>query len=156
ESLPQVTSENDAPQATSASHSHPSATRSMSRTSGAGVILINGALAAFLRRRSHEIQIFIPEAEPQRSRFARELAKKLAELAIRRQGRKTGLLVGTINGAPAREHFLARFLEESGFVNSVVGFQMRRIGPLAMPANEVTAEPEDEADENDSEVTETA
>ncbi len=140
----------------SPSDGHPTATRSMSRTSGAGVILINGALTAFLRRRSHEVQVFLPEAEPQRCRFARELAKKLAELAIRRQGRKTGLLVGTINGAPAREHFLARFLEESGFVNSVVGFQMRRIAPIAMPANEVPAEAEDEADENDSEVPETA
>ena len=132
-------------------------TRSMSRTSGAGVILINGNLTAFLRRRSHEVQVFLPEAEPQRSRFARELAKKLAELAIRRQGRKTGLLVGTINGAPAREHFLARFLEESGFVNSVVGFQMRRMAPLAMPANQVVpGEAEDDADESGPEVTETA
>jgi ATP-dependent Lhr-like helicase len=104
--------------------------RSMSRTSGAGVILINGSLTAFLRRKNLEIQVFLPEAEPLRSRYARELAKKLAELAIRRQGRKTGLLIGAINGQPAREHFLARFLEESGFTNSVVGYQMRRIAQI--------------------------
>ena len=109
-------------------------TRSMSRTSGAGVILINGNLVAFLRRRSQEIQVFLPESEPLRSRFARELAKKLAELAIRRQGRKSGLLIGTINGEPAREHFLARFIEESGFVNTAVGFQMRRMAPAFVPA----------------------
>jgi ATP-dependent Lhr-like helicase len=132
--------------------------RSMSRTSGAGVILINGSLAAFLRRKSLEIQVFLPEAEPLRSRYARELAKKLAELAIRRQGRKTGLLIGAINGQPAREHFLARFLEESGFTNSVVGYQMRRIAPIAMP-EEKAAAPEDGdagADDNESDVTETA
>jgi ATP-dependent Lhr-like helicase len=108
--------------------------RTMSRTSGAGVILINGNIVAFLRRRSQDIQVFLPEDEPMRSRFARELARKLAELAIRRQGRKSGLLIGTINGEPAREHFLARFIEESGFVNTAVGFQMRRMAPAAMPA----------------------
>ncbi len=122
--------------------------RIMSRTSGAGVILINGNLAAFLRRRSHEIQIFLPESEPLRSRFSRELAKKLAELAIRRQGRKSGLLIGTINGEPAREHSLARFLEESGFVSTAVGFQMRRITPAAAAAqNEAPTDQHDDEDE---------
>ena len=50
------------------------------------------------------------------------------------KGEKPDCLVGTINGEPARQHFLARFLEESGFVNTAVGFQMRRIVPIAMPA----------------------
>jgi ATP-dependent helicase Lhr and Lhr-like helicase len=98
----------------------------MSRTSGAGVILINGSLAAFLRRRNPAIRVFLPDAEPERSQVARELAKKLAELAIRRQARRTGLLIGEIDEAPAREHFLARFLEDVGFANTVLGFQMRR------------------------------
>jgi ATP-dependent Lhr-like helicase len=131
--------------------------RSMSRISGAGVILINGNLSAFLRRRSQEIQVFLPESEPSRSRFARELAKKLAEIAIRRQGRKTGLLIATVNGEPAREHFLARFLEESGFVNSAIGFQMRRIAPIPMPAQDAASvEADDDADGDEGEVPETA
>jgi ATP-dependent Lhr-like helicase len=132
------------------------APRSMSRASGAGVILINGNLAAFLRRRSMEIRVFLPESEPQRSRFARELSKKFAALAIQRQGRKTGLLIGTINGGPAREHFLARFLEESGFVNTAVGFQMRRVAPLAaevMAGASASEDPED--NDLDSEIKET-
>jgi ATP-dependent Lhr-like helicase len=129
--------------------------RSMSRTSGAGVILINGNLVAFLRRRSQEIQVFLPEGEPLRSRFARELAKKLAELAIRRQGRKSGLLVGTVNGEPAREHFLARFIEESGFVNTAVGFQMRRMAPAALSvANSAEVGPQND-DDDESEPTDT-
>ena len=69
------------------------------------------------------------------------------------------MLVGTINGDPARQHFLARFLEESGFVNTAYGFQMRRISPVAMPGKESpAAEPEDDpdADESESEVIETA
>ena len=122
----------------------------MSRTSGAGVVLINGSLTAFLRRRSQEVQVFLPESEPERTRFARELAKKFAEIAIQRQGGKTGFLIGTIHGEPARQHFMARFLEASGFVNTAVGFQMRRITPLAMPgnldiaANEIDEESDDE------------
>jgi hypothetical protein len=110
----------------------------MSRTSGAGVVLINGNLTAFLRRRNQEIQVFLPESEPERTRFSRELAKKLAEIAILRQGRKTGMLIGTINGEVARGHFLARFLEESGFVDTAMGFHMRRIVPLAMLASVIS------------------
>jgi ATP-dependent helicase Lhr and Lhr-like helicase len=102
----------------------------MSRTKGAGIILINGALAAFLRRRNPAIQIFLPENEPERTQFARELAKKFAELAVRRQGRRSGLLISDINNEPAREHFLARFLEESGFTPSAFGYQMRRIAAM--------------------------
>jgi ATP-dependent Lhr-like helicase len=131
--------------------------RSMSRISAAGVILINGNLTAFLRRRSQEIQVFLPESEPSRSRFARELSKKLAEIAIRRQGRKTGLLIGTINGQPARENFLARFLEESGFVNSAIGFQMRRVAPVPMPTQDAASvETAEEADADEDGVSETA
>ena len=130
----------------------------MSRTSGAGVILINGYLTAFLRRGNQHIQVFLPEAEPERTRFARELGKKLAELAIRRQGRKTGLLIGTINGQPARQHFMSRFLEESGFVDTAAGFQMRRISPVAMLGNNQhngETEVDSEGDEVDPEIIET-
>ena len=58
---------------------------SMARTAGAAVILINGQLAAFLRRRNPALRVFLPESEPERGQFARELAKRLAEIAIRRQ-----------------------------------------------------------------------
>jgi ATP-dependent Lhr-like helicase len=129
----------------------------MSRTSGAGVVLINGNLIAFLRRRSQEVQVFLPDSEPERTRYARELAKKLAEIAILRQSRKSGLLIGTINGEPARTNFLARFLGESGFVDTAVGFQMRRITPVAMPSADNNADnlAEDD-DEIEPEVPETA
>ena len=113
---------------------------SMTRTRGAGVILINGELAAFFRRMNPAVRVFLPEAEPELTHFARELAKKFAEVAIRRQGRRTGLLIGTINDVVAREHFLARFLEEAGFINTALGFQMRRVTPIAM------AEAKDAAD----------
>ena len=135
------------------------AARSLSRTSGAGVILINGNMTAFLRRRSQEIQVFLPEDEPRRSQFARVLAQKLAELAIRRQGRKTGLLIGTINGQTAREHFLASFLADVGFVDSAAGFQMRRIVPIAIPSGSASPtgiEENIDSDDTDEESAETA
>jgi ATP-dependent Lhr-like helicase len=119
---------------------------SMSRTRGAGVILINGELAAFFRRQNPAVHVFLPESEPERTSFARELGKKFAEVAVRRQGRKTGLLIGTVNDGPAREHFLARFLEEAGFVNTALGFQMRRLSPIPMPE---PAAKEDGDDAND-------
>ena len=133
------------------------ASHSMSRTSGAGVILINGSLTGFFRRKNPDLQVFLPDSEPERTHFARQLAKKLAEVAIRRQGRKSGLLIGTVNHAPAREHFLARFLEESGFVNTSLGFQMRRVSQIALPNEEQISDEGDlETDDNDSEATESA
>src|SRR5262249_30090539 len=100
------------------------------------------------------IRVFLPESEPERSSCAHELAKKLAELAIRRQGRRSGLLVGEINDASAREHFLARFLEEAGFVTTALGFQMRRVRPFQASFPETPAP--DDADEDDRDVSETA
>src|ERR1700733_4090009 len=112
---------------------HQPAHHTMSRTSGAGVILVNGALAAFLRRRNPAIRVFLPDSEPERMQIASELAKKLAELAVRWQGRRSGLLIGEINDAPAREHFLARVLTEAGFVDTALGFQMRRVAARVTP-----------------------
>jgi ATP-dependent Lhr-like helicase len=126
----------------------------MSRTSGAAVILINGRLAAFFRRRNPSIRVFLPDSEPDRTHFAQELARKLAELAIRRQGRRSGLLIGQINEAPAREHTLAPFLEEAGFVNTALGFQMRRVTPFAS-AIRGPEDSEDSSQEDDN-ISETA
>jgi ATP-dependent helicase Lhr and Lhr-like helicase len=116
---------------------------SMARTAGASVILINGQLAAFIRRRNPSIRVFLPETEPERGLFARELSKKLAELAIRRMNRRQGLLIGEINGSPAREHVLGAHLQDAGFVNTVLGFQMRRTKPAVVTADSA-AEPDDE------------
>ena len=120
----------------------------MSRTRGAGVILINGSLAAFFRRQNPAVRVFLPESEPEQTQYARELGTMFAEIAIRRQGRKTGLLIGSINDIPAREHLLARFLEDAGFVNTVLGFQMRRVTPVEMPSDESKAA-NDAANNND-------
>ncbi len=50
----------------------------MARAAGASVILVNGRLAAFFRRRNPALQVFLPDDEPERGKVARELAQKLA------------------------------------------------------------------------------
>ena len=69
-----------------------SAEHSMARAAGASVILVNGRLAAFFRRRNPAIRVFLPAEEPELSETARQLAQKLAEVAIRYQTRRSGLL----------------------------------------------------------------
>jgi ATP-dependent helicase Lhr and Lhr-like helicase len=136
--LPWPRSENDPAGAPAGHHA-------MARASGAGVILINGGLTAFLRRRNPSLRVFLPEDEPERTAFARQLAKKLADLAIRRQTARSGLLIGAINDAPARDHFLAAFLKESGFVDTALGFQMRNVRPInAAVANQSEIDEDDE------------
>ncbi len=104
--------------------------RMLARSVGASVILVNGVLAAYLRRRNPEILVFLPVDEPERSAVARATAEKLAQIAIDLQKQKKGLLIGSINGVAAREHFLTSFLERAGFVATALGLQMRRREPV--------------------------
>jgi hypothetical protein len=68
----------------------------------------------------------------------------LAEVAIRRQGRRSGLLIGTINDQRASEHFVAPFLKDAGFTDTAYGFQMRRVLSIALDSSgESTEENED-------------
>jgi ATP-dependent Lhr-like helicase len=115
----------------------------MARARGASVILIDGRLGAFFRRHNPAIRVFLPDAEPERTAYARALAKKFAEVAARRLSRGSGLLIDMIDGAPARKHLLAAFLEEAGFADTANGFQMRRVTSIAASADV-------ESDERDS------
>ena len=99
--------------------------RGPTRTVGSLVVLVNGALAAYISRGARQILVFLPEDEPARAVVGRALATRLAVIARGDEGRG-GLLVGEINGAPASEHPFAPFLVEAGFHPSPMGFQMRR------------------------------
>ncbi len=88
------------------------------RSVGALVILVNGALAAYISRGSRQLTVFLPEDEPARSTVGRSLARRLADLG--------SVLVGEINGMPADQHPLAPFLLQAGFHPSAMGFQIRR------------------------------
>ena len=68
------------------------------RTAGSLVVLVDGHAAAYLRRGERELLLFLPEAEPLRSRIGREVAGMLLHLAATREGRR-GMLIAEINGA---------------------------------------------------------
>jgi ATP-dependent helicase Lhr and Lhr-like helicase len=122
----------------------------MSRTRGAGVILVNGNLVAFVRKQNPALRVFLPDNEPERAQFARALAGKLAELAVRWQGRRSGVLIGEINDLPARAHFLAPWLMEAGFRDTAQGFQMRRVAAVESLPEPVEEDEEDEAGRSES------
>jgi ATP-dependent Lhr-like helicase len=95
------------------------------RTVGSVVILVNGALAAYVSRGARQLLAFLPDDEPARSIAGRALAGRLAAFG-RGEDRRLPLLVSEINGIPASEHPLAPYLVESGFSPSAMGFHVRR------------------------------
>ena len=98
--------------------------RGPTRAAGALVILVDGHAAAYLRRGERELLLFLPEAEPSRSRMGREVARMLLHLAATREGRR-GMLIGEINGTPATVHPAARLFIEEGFAATAMGIQAR-------------------------------
>ena len=100
-----------------------SAGRGPTRTVGATVVLVDGALAAYLARGDRMLLTFLPEAEPERSKAAREVARAL--IARAREGGESprGMLLEDIDGAPATLHGIARFLTDAGFVAGSPGFR---------------------------------
>ncbi|MBS1801095.1 MAG: DEAD/DEAH box helicase [Acidobacteria bacterium] len=105
------------------------AASSLTRSVGARVILCNGALVAYLRRANSNVQLFLPQDEPMRSNIARALSAFLVE-RIQEQSENAeavrGMLIATINGVPAGEHWMARFLLDAGFSAGAMGFNIRR------------------------------
>jgi ATP-dependent helicase Lhr and Lhr-like helicase len=108
--------------------------RGPQRATGAHVVLVNGALAAFAGKGARQLWLFLPESEPDRSTHARAVAVKLWELAARQRGRHEGLLVEEINGRPAHEHFAVGFFTELGFTATSHGLQLRRVSLLPTTA----------------------
>ena len=118
--------------------------RRTTRSVGSLVILVNGALGAYISRGARQLQAFIPEDEPARSTVARAVAGRLADLA-----RSSGLLVAEVNGVPTAEHAIAPYLIGAGFFPSAMGFMMRR-APAAIPAFTIDlGEEESEIEEED-------
>jgi ATP-dependent Lhr-like helicase len=100
--------------------------RGPTRTVGATVVLVDGALAAYLARGDRQLLTWLPEAEPQRSRTARAIAAALLDRA--RAGGETprGMLVEEIDGIPAALHPLAPLFVEAGFASGALGLQMTK------------------------------
>jgi ATP-dependent Lhr-like helicase len=96
--------------------------RGPTRSAGTGVILVNGALAAYLTKGDRALLVFLPEDEPARSTVATEVARMLFALATGGSDRP-GMLIADINGMPATTHPLAEFLLGAGFHRRPTGFQ---------------------------------
>src|SRR5258708_487082 len=107
-----------------------SAGRAPTRTVGASVILVNGALAAYVPRGGRQLTVYLPEDEPARSTTGRALARALAMLA--REEHRAGVLVAEINGGEPADHPLAPFLVEAGFNPSAMGFPLPRAPPAPL------------------------
>jgi ATP-dependent Lhr-like helicase len=104
---------------------------SLTRSVGARVVLIDGALTAYLRRGSTNVQVILPEDEPARSQVARALSEFLVRQVRREEnpeGRgRTSMLIASVNGVKVSEHPLAKFLLEAGFQAAPTGFSVRRV-----------------------------
>jgi ATP-dependent Lhr-like helicase len=87
------------------------------------VILVNGALAAYLARGDRQLITFLPETEPDRSKAARSVARVLIDRARGGGESPRGMLIEEIDGTPPSRHPLSPFLTEAGFVAGAMGFQ---------------------------------
>jgi ATP-dependent Lhr-like helicase len=100
------------------------------RAVGAHVVLVDGALAAWIGRGGRQASVWLPTTEPDRTKVARAVAEQFALLGRRAQAeRDGGLVLAEINGEAATQHPLALFLTEVGFVPSSLGFHLRRVRP---------------------------
>jgi len=97
--------------------------RGATRSIGATVILVNGALAAYLARGDRVLLTFLPDAEPERSKAARAVAQVLIERARGGGDAPRGMLIEEIDGTTPSQHPMAAFLKEAGFVAGALGFQ---------------------------------
>jgi ATP-dependent Lhr-like helicase len=97
--------------------------RRPTRSVGATVILVEGALAAYLARGDRVLVTWLPEAEPLRSKTARAVARVLIERARSGLDAPRGMLIETIDGVSPSQHPLATFLLEAGFIPGALGFQ---------------------------------
>jgi len=117
----------------------------LTRSVGARVILVDGALAAYIRRGNPNLQILLPEEEPQRSQTARALAEFLVQHVQRGdnpEGRgRTSMLITQVNGVSVAEHPFARFLLDAGFQAAPLGFNVRRNLP-SLPGRAAEARPD--------------
>jgi ATP-dependent Lhr-like helicase len=126
------------------------ATRAM-RAAGTHVVLVDGALAAYLGKGEKDLWTFLPAEEPARSRVARSIAHGLARWSARTGRFALGWSVvddGPLAGSP-----LAPFLVEAGFTRWGPGFRLLASAePPAgepPPAGDSTRETEDDDEGQD-------
>jgi ATP-dependent Lhr-like helicase len=95
----------------------------LARVAGAAVIIVDGALAAYLPRGARELRVWLPEDEPARSRVGRALARHLANGTGGQSDAGRPGVITEVNDAPVLESPLAPFLVDAGFVRAGPGLQ---------------------------------
>ena len=100
--------------------------RGATRTVGALVVLVDGALAGYLARGERLLLMWVPETEPQRSRVARAVARALLDRARSGGDTPRGMLIEELNGLSATLHPLASFFLEAGFTAGAMGLAATR------------------------------
>jgi ATP-dependent Lhr-like helicase len=99
--------------------------RGPTRSVGATVILVNGALAAYLARGDRQLVTYLPESEPERSKTGRAIARVLIDRARTGGESPRGMLIEEIDGVPPATHPIAKLLAEAGFVSGALGLQAK-------------------------------
>jgi ATP-dependent Lhr-like helicase len=99
--------------------------RGPTRTAGSLVILVDGFAAGYLRRGERELLLFMPSAEPTRSRATQAVARALAAMSASREEGRRGMLLADIDGVPASTHPAARCFVDAGFIQTAMGLQLR-------------------------------
>jgi ATP-dependent Lhr-like helicase len=115
----------------------PDGSSSLARSVGGRVILADGSLVAYLRRGNPNLQIFLPDEEPQHSQLGRSLAEFLVHRVQEHESStdaRVGMLITSVNGIAVAEHPFARFLLDAGFHPAPLGFNVRRSLP-ALPGS---------------------
>ncbi len=105
--------------------SPPDAGSSLTRSVGAQVILCDGELVAYLRRGNPNLQVFLPEEEPQRSHVMKSLAEFLVKRVQQQEDAsgRGGMLIATVNGLAVAEHPMSRALLDAAFAAGGNGVQ---------------------------------
>ncbi len=95
------------------------------RAAGAHVVLVDGALGAFIGRGDENMALFLPRDEPERSRVATAVAVALSRELDR--GTKRAITIAKIDGVDAGSSPVAATWKLSGFVVSGSGLLVRRV-----------------------------
>jgi ATP-dependent Lhr-like helicase len=93
------------------------------RVAGSLVIMVDGALAAYVARDEHSVLTFIDVEEPEAARMRAAVARALASEAV--PERRDPLFIEEIDGAPVDESALAEPLRGAGFARTPRGYLLR-------------------------------
>jgi ATP-dependent Lhr-like helicase len=95
------------------------------RSAGTSVVLIDGALGAFVGKDGRSVALFVPAEEPERTRAAGAVARALAGLVS--FARRT-LLIGQVDTVAANESPWLPVFEAAGFMATSQGLFLRWAG----------------------------